>query len=86
MVCLLPDAKQEEFEESRKFKNMIRGLDDEDVDHLHEMDTRKVQQERQQKEEEIKELNDYRNRVQELQETAADQVKLETNARNCSLI
>lgn len=68
------DAKQEEFEESRKFKNMIRGLDDDDVDHLHEVDSRKVQQERLQKEEELKELNDYRTRVQELQEQSADQV------------
>lgn len=89
------DAKQEEFEESRKFKNMIRGLDDDgeswtisgqtgahnnlltDVDHLHEVDVRKVESERKQKEEELKELNDYRKRVSELQEINADQVNCE---------
>lgn len=52
---------------------MIRGLDDDDVDHLHEVDTRKVQEERRQKDEELKELNDYRQRVAELQEMSADQ-------------
>jgi FAM192A/Fyv6, N-terminal domain len=34
------DAKDLEFEESRKFKNMIRGLDDDEVDHLSEVDSR----------------------------------------------
>ena len=51
---------------------MIRGLDDDDVDHLHEVDTRKVQQEREQREEQERELNDYRTKVQELAETAAE--------------
>lgn len=68
------DAKQEEFEESRKFKNMIRGLDDEDVDHLHEVDVRKVEEERKVQAEEMKELNEYRQKVAELQEKSADQV------------
>lgn len=78
---ILLDAKQDEFEEARKFKNMIRGLDDDDVDHLHEVDTRKVQQEREQREEQERELNDYRTKVQELAETAAEtQVNLATNS------
>jgi FAM192A/Fyv6, N-terminal domain len=34
------DAKDHEFEESRKFKNMIRGLDDDEIDHLSEIDNR----------------------------------------------
>lgn len=53
---------------------MIRGLDDDDCGHLQDVDSRKVQQERLQKEEELKELNDYRARVQELQEKSADEV------------
>lgn len=53
---------------------MIRGLDDEDVDHLSSVDIKKVESERKQKEEELKELNDYRQRVAELQELNADKV------------
>jgi hypothetical protein len=44
------------------------------VDHLHEVDVKKVQEERKQKEEDLKELNEYRQRVAELQEISADQV------------
>ncbi|CRL07936.1 CLUMA_CG020922, isoform A [Clunio marinus] len=65
------DAKDLEFEESRKFKNMIRGLDDDDVDHLNEIDNRKLLEERKQKEEELKELIDYRAKVAELHESQA---------------
>lgn len=68
------DAKDLEFEESRKFKNMIRGLDEDEVDHLAEIDDRKLQAERKQKEEELKELQDYRAKVAELQELSAEQV------------
>jgi len=67
------DAKDLEFEEARKFKNMIRGLDDDDVDHLNTCDDRKLIEERKQKEDELKELNDYRTKVAALQETCADQ-------------
>lgn len=62
------DAKDLEFEESKKFKNLIRGLDDEDVDHLTDVDNRKLLSEKKQKEEELKELQDYRAKVAELQE------------------
>lgn len=68
------DAKDLEFEEARKFKNMIRGLDDDDVDHLNEVDTLRAAEERKKREEEYKELNDYRTRVAELQELSQDQV------------
>lgn len=68
------DAKDLEFEESRQFKNMIRGLDDDDVDHLNEIDNRKLLEERKKQEEELKELTDYRAKVAELQEMSADQV------------
>lgn len=68
------DAKDLEFEESRKFKNMIRGLDDDDVDHLTEIDNKKLLEERQKQEEEQKELTDYRAKVVELQEKSANEV------------
>lgn len=67
------DAKDLEFEESKKFKNMIRGLDDEDVDHLTEVDARKILSEKKQKDEELKELQDYRAKVAELQQLSHHQ-------------
>lgn len=67
------DAKDLEFEESRKFKNMIRGLDDEDADHLNEIGSRRILEERQQREEEQKEMTEYRAKVAELQELSAEQ-------------
>lgn len=72
------DAKDLEFEESRKFKNMIRGLDEDEVDHLADVDNRKIIEERKQKEEEMKELQDYRAKVAELQEMSAEQVPIRT--------
>lgn len=68
------DAKDLEFEESRKFKNMIRGLDDDDVEHLATIDNKKLTEERQRRDEELKEISDYRAKVAELQEQSADQV------------
>jgi hypothetical protein len=67
------DAKDLEFEEARKFKNMIRGLDDDDVDHLTEIDNRKLLDEKRKYDEEQKELNDFRAKQSELQEMSADQ-------------
>lgn len=55
---------------------MIRGLDDEDVDHLNEVDQRKILSERKQKEEELKELQDYRAKVAELQDVSLVQKPL----------
>lgn len=54
------DAKDLEFEESRKFKNMIRGLDEEDVGHLNEVDDRKLAEEKKQIMEEKNELDGRR--------------------------
>lgn len=68
------DAKDLEFEESRKFKNMIRGLDEDEVDHLSEIENRKLDEERKTRQEELKELQDYRAKVAELQEQSAEQV------------
>lgn len=53
---------------------MIRGLDEDDVDHLTEIEDRKLSEERRQKQEELKELEDYRAKVAELQELSAEQV------------
>lgn len=69
------DAKDLEFEESRKFKNMIRGLDDDEVDFVSEIENKKLSEERKLKEEEYKEIQDYRAKVAELQELSAEQVR-----------
>jgi len=70
------DAKDEEFHESRKFKNMIRGLDEDESDHLKDMEDRKLNEERKKRQEELKELEDFRAKVAELQELSAEQQKL----------
>jgi len=67
------DAKDLEFEESRKFKNMIRGLDDDEVDFVSEIENRKLNEERKLREEEYKEIQDYRAKVAELQELSSEQ-------------
>lgn len=68
------DKKDSEFEESRKFKNMIRGLDDEDVDHLDNVDTKRIEEEKKQRIEELKEMREYREKVAAMQEENEDKV------------
>lgn len=69
------DKKDADFEESRKFKNMIRGLDDEDVDHLSNVDTKRLELEKQQRIEELKEMREYREKVSAMQEENEDKVR-----------
>ena len=80
------DAKQEEFEESKKFKNLIKGLDDDDVEHLTEQDNRKILEERKRNEEDQKELNEFRARVAELHEASADQKLQEIASKSKSKV
>uniref|UniRef100_A0A8D0L397 Proteasome activator subunit 3 interacting protein 1 n=1 Tax=Sphenodon punctatus TaxID=8508 RepID=A0A8D0L397_SPHPU len=54
------DKKQQEFEEQFKFKNMVRGLDEEESKFLDEVSRQQTLIEKQRREEELKELNDYR--------------------------
>lgn len=69
------DKKDLEFEESKKFKNLVHTLDDDEIIHLNSVDEIKLLQEKQQKEEELKEINEYRMKVAELQEISSEQVK-----------
>lgn len=69
------DKKDLDFEESKKFKNLIHTLDDDEVDHLKTVDELKFMEERKKKEEELKELNDYRSKVAELHEKESEQVR-----------
>ncbi|XP_066262160.1 PSME3-interacting protein [Euwallacea similis] len=71
----LQEQKQKrdlEYEEAHKLKNMIKGLDDDEVEFLDLVDRTKIEADRKKEIEEEKELNDYRNRVAILQEKSID--------------
>ncbi|XP_061677734.1 PSME3-interacting protein [Syngnathoides biaculeatus] len=54
------DKKQEEFEEQFKFKNMVRGLDDDETTFLDEVSRQQSLVEKQRRDEEKQELLEYR--------------------------
>ncbi|KAG7521615.1 hypothetical protein JOB18_002475 [Solea senegalensis] len=54
------DKKQEEFEEQFKFKNMVRGLDDDETSFLDEVSRQQCLVEKQRRDEEKQELLEYR--------------------------
>ncbi|KAH8400767.1 hypothetical protein KR009_000805 [Drosophila setifemur] len=77
--------KDMEFEEAHKLKNLIRGLDDDEVQFLELVDAHKMNAERQQMRDEELELKDFRNRVEKLQEESVDkklQAELKTTAKS----
>lgn len=65
--------KELEYEEAHKLKNMIKGLDDDEIEFLDLVDRTKIAADRRKNFEEERELNDYRNRVANLQEKSLDQ-------------
>ncbi|KAL3287199.1 hypothetical protein HHI36_001676 [Cryptolaemus montrouzieri] len=60
--------KELEYEEAHKLKNMIKGLDDDEIEFLDLVDRTKLAADRTKELEEAKELSDFRNRVTILQE------------------
>ncbi|XP_042336771.1 PSME3-interacting protein isoform X2 [Sceloporus undulatus] len=54
------DKKQQEFEEQFKFKNMVRGLDEDETKFLDEVSRQQTLIEKQRREEDLKELSEYR--------------------------
>uniref|UniRef100_A0ACB8E9V2 Uncharacterized protein n=1 Tax=Sphaerodactylus townsendi TaxID=933632 RepID=A0ACB8E9V2_9SAUR len=54
------DKKQQEFEEQFKFKNMVRGLDEDESKFLDEVSRQQVLIEKQRLEEDLKELSEFR--------------------------
>ncbi|XP_017477320.1 PREDICTED: protein FAM192A [Rhagoletis zephyria] len=72
--------KDMEYEEAHKLKNLIRGLDDDEVQFLELVDQNKIDAEKKQLQEERKELQEFRDRVATLQEETADK-KLQTEIR-----
>ncbi|KAH0535539.1 PSME3-interacting protein isoform X1 [Cotesia glomerata] len=57
-----------EYEEAHKLKNMIKGLDDDEVEFLDLVDRKKLEEERKKKEEEAQELRDFKKAVASLQD------------------
>ncbi|XP_030059587.1 PSME3-interacting protein [Microcaecilia unicolor] len=54
------EQKQQEYEEQFKFKNMVRGLDEDETNFLNEVSRKQQLIEEQRRDEEMKELNEYR--------------------------
>uniref|UniRef100_A0AAY4DI46 FAM192A/Fyv6 N-terminal domain-containing protein n=1 Tax=Denticeps clupeoides TaxID=299321 RepID=A0AAY4DI46_9TELE len=54
------DKKQEEFEEQFKFKNMVRGLDEDETSFLDEVSRQQVLVEKQRRDEDLQELKDQK--------------------------
>lgn len=72
----LQEQKQKkdlEFEEAHKLKNMIKGLDDDEVEFLDLVDQNKMNAERRAQLEEAKEMSDFRQKVASLQEKRMDE-------------
>lgn len=53
---------------------MIRGLDDDDIDHLDLVDKKRMEEEKLHRQEEMKELREYREKVAAMQEENEDKV------------
>ncbi|EAT33605.1 AAEL014104-PB [Aedes aegypti] len=72
----LQEQKQKkdlEYEEAHKLKNMIKGLDDDEVEFLDLVDKNKMNAERKAQLEEAKEMNEFRQQVASLQEKRMDE-------------
>uniref|UniRef100_A0A1A8IDT2 Family with sequence similarity 192, member A n=1 Tax=Nothobranchius kuhntae TaxID=321403 RepID=A0A1A8IDT2_NOTKU len=54
------DKKQQDFEEQFKFKNMVRGLDEDESSFLDEVSRQQIMVEKQRRDEEKQELLEYR--------------------------
>ncbi|KAM8947097.1 PSME3-interacting protein isoform 2-T2 [Pelodytes ibericus] len=74
------DKKQQEYEEQFKFKNMVRGLDEDETNFLDEVSRKQELIEKQRREEERKELNEYRN-ARTVAASSTDPKKRETDKK-----
>uniref|UniRef100_A0A8C5QCT3 Proteasome activator subunit 3 interacting protein 1 n=1 Tax=Leptobrachium leishanense TaxID=445787 RepID=A0A8C5QCT3_9ANUR len=74
------DKKQQEYEEQFKFKNMVRGLDEDETNFLVEVSRKQELVEKQRKEEEKKEINEFRN-ARTMAASSSDHKKRETDKK-----
>lgn len=70
-----------EYEEAHKLKNMIKGLDDDEVEFLDLVDRTKLEEERRKCAEEAREIKDFRDAVATLQERSLEQ-RIHTEIRS----
>ncbi|XP_010882290.1 PSME3-interacting protein isoform X3 [Esox lucius] len=63
------DKKQEEYEEQFKFKNMVKGLDEDESHFLDEVSRQQSLVEKQRRDEELHELKEYRSALKKLAST-----------------
>ncbi|XP_039303278.1 PSME3-interacting protein isoform X1 [Solenopsis invicta] len=73
-----------EYEEAHKLKNMIKGLDDDEVEFLDLVDRTKMEEERKKNLEEEKEMRDFKAAVASLQEQKLNE-KLKQELKNPSV-
>uniref|UniRef100_A0A1B0DHG0 FAM192A/Fyv6 N-terminal domain-containing protein n=1 Tax=Phlebotomus papatasi TaxID=29031 RepID=A0A1B0DHG0_PHLPP len=69
------DKKDLEFEESRKLKNLIRGLDDDEIDFLDMVDQSKINAEKAKHLQDLKELQEFRERQNTIDENHIDKIR-----------
>ncbi|CAJ1057493.1 PSME3-interacting protein [Xyrichtys novacula] len=74
------DKKQEEFEEQFKFRNMVRGLDEDETSFLDEVSRQQCLLEKQRREEEKQELLEYRISFHHMQASAESRKEPEKKA------
>ncbi|CAL4152923.1 unnamed protein product, partial [Meganyctiphanes norvegica] len=67
------DKKQADYDEAHKFKNMVRGLEDDEVDFLELVDRTKLQEEKRVKIEESSAIAEYRKKVSEMKKKVAEE-------------
>lgn len=80
----LEEQKQKrelEYEEAHRLKNMIKGLDDDEVEFLDLVDRSKLEEERRKSAEEAREMKDFRDAVATLQERSLEQ-RIHTEIRS----
>ncbi|KAG7168265.1 PSME3-interacting protein-like [Homarus americanus] len=65
--------KQDEYDEAHKFKNMVRGLEDDEVDFLELVDRSKLQEEKRVRTEENSAMVEYRKKVSAMQKNIAEE-------------
>ncbi|OAD53667.1 hypothetical protein WN48_09634 [Eufriesea mexicana] len=79
------NKRDTEYEEAHKLKNMIKGLDDDEVEFLDLVDRTKLEEERKKNLEEEKEMRDFKAAVASLQEKSLSE-KLKQELKNPQIV
>nr|XP_055030522.1 PSME3-interacting protein isoform X1 [Misgurnus anguillicaudatus]XP_055030523.1 PSME3-interacting protein isoform X1 [Misgurnus anguillicaudatus] len=74
------DKKQEEYEEQFKFKNMVKGLDEDETSFLDEVSRQQSLIEKRRRDEDAREINEYRRSLQKLANNESNKKEPEKKA------